>query len=152
MVFVLATNQPCTQQSCTTQPETPHTVLPWVHKRHPKKGDKFTCFDIWCAGLGPDMFNNLGDNLASYKLLLDHSFRFHDICNVEEPNNRDLDTLMKELRKSQRQQMLLLTIMTEGDEKDDSDNGDNGGNGGNGDDRDNRDKEDKEYEGMEVEE
>jgi hypothetical protein len=117
-----------------------------AHTCDPKNSDKFTCFDIWCAGLGPDTFNNLRDNLASYKLLLDHSFQFHDIYNMEEHNNRDLDTLMKEMRKSQRQLMLLLTIMTEGDGED------NGNNGGNRDNRDNGDNKDEEYEGMEVEE
>jgi hypothetical protein len=116
------------------------------------------------VGLGPDTFNNLGDDLDSYKLLLDHSFWFHDIYNVEEPNNRDLDTLTKEMRKSQRKLMLPLTIMTEGDEEDDSNNGNNGDNGDNSnngnnsdnrgdrDDGDDGDEEDEEYEGMEVEE
>jgi hypothetical protein len=169
MVFALAADQPHTkrrrtQQSPTTQPETPCTVLRTPCTHVPKNSDEFTCFDIWCVGLGPDTFNNLGDDLDSYKLLLDHSFWFHDIYNVEEPNNRDLDTLTKEMRKSQRKLMLPLTIITEGDEEDDSNNGNNGNNGdnsNNGNNNDNRgdrddgddgDEEDEEYEGMEVEE
>jgi hypothetical protein len=38
------------------------------------QGD-FTSFDIWCAGLSPDTFKDIGGDLAAYKVLLDRSVR-----------------------------------------------------------------------------
>ena len=37
----------------------------------------FTSFNIWCVGLSPDMFKDIGGDLAAYKLLLDRSLRSH---------------------------------------------------------------------------
>ena len=34
------------------------------------QGD-FTPFDIWCAGLSPDTFKDIGGDLTAYKVLLD---------------------------------------------------------------------------------
>lgn len=96
-----------------------------MHQHPPEEGDNFTCFDIWCAGLGQNTFKNIADDLLSPRLLLDHSYGFHDVFNVEESSNRDLDALTKELRKSQRQLMLPLRIRDEGE----GENGDKGDDG-----------------------
>jgi hypothetical protein len=39
-----------------------------------RQGD-FTSFDIWCAGLSPNTFKDVGGDLAAYKVLLDRSLR-----------------------------------------------------------------------------
>jgi hypothetical protein len=118
MVFALAAEQPRTEKSSTNQPG---TKQPLERKRPPVKGDKFTSFDIWCPGLGPDTFKNLGDDLTSYKILLARSFRLHDVFHVEETKDEDLDALRKEFRKKQRQSMAPLTITPLGDEGEEGD-------------------------------
>jgi hypothetical protein len=50
---------------------------------------KFTAFDIWCAGLGS--FKSIGNDLTSYKLLLDRSLQPHGAFKVEETNDSYLD-------------------------------------------------------------
>jgi hypothetical protein len=40
------------------------------------QGD-FTSFDIWCAGLSPNTFKDIGGDLDAYKVLLDRSLRAH---------------------------------------------------------------------------
>jgi hypothetical protein len=46
--------------------------------------DDFTSFDIWCAGLSTETFQQIGDDLDSYRKLLDRSQRSHDAFDVSE--------------------------------------------------------------------
>ena len=46
--------------------------------------DRFTSFDIWCAGLSEDTYKAVGDDLASYQLLLRRSRRRHGTFNLDE--------------------------------------------------------------------
>lgn len=74
-----------------------------VPKSHP---DTFTAFDIWLAGLSTATFRHIGEDLASYHILLERSMRSHDEFELSD------DPLMgQELRKlkaSRRQRMAPL--------------------------------------------
>ena len=69
--------------------------------------DKFTSFDVWCAGLGKETFKHIDDDLASYRLLLERSFRPHDAFKLQGEGEGDDETRC--LRGSLRRRMAPLT-------------------------------------------
>jgi hypothetical protein len=59
---------------------------------YPKAGqrhhyDKFTAFDVWCAGLGDKAFKHIDGDLASYRLLLERSLRPHDAFHLKDDSD-----------------------------------------------------------------
>ncbi|KAK2459294.1 hypothetical protein APHAL10511_008689 [Amanita phalloides] len=75
--------------------------------------DKFTAFDFWCAGLSKDVFQPIGDNVDSYKVLLDWSHRHHDAFNLQEMATR-MDKSTKTLRANRRRRMAALATFLDG--------------------------------------
>ena len=74
------------------------------------EGD-FTSFDIWCAGLSPDTFKDIGGDLAAYKVLLDRSLRSHiseALDLADDPYSRD-ET--KAARVNARRKMLPMGFL-----------------------------------------
>ncbi|KAI0285279.1 hypothetical protein BGY98DRAFT_1092902 [Russula aff. rugulosa BPL654] len=49
--------------------------------------DDFTAYDIWCAGLSTESFQQIGHDLESYQKLLGRSQQSHDAFDVAEPQN-----------------------------------------------------------------
>jgi hypothetical protein len=56
--------------------------FPNTRQREHHHPDKFTAFDVWCAGLGNKAFKHTDGDLASYRLLLERSLRPHDAFNL----------------------------------------------------------------------
>lgn len=69
--------------------------------------DKFTAFDVWCAGLGDETFKHIDDDLGSYRLLLERSLRPHDAFTLEGEKEGHAET--KELRGALRRRMAPLS-------------------------------------------
>lgn len=74
-------------------------------QHHP---DKFTSFDVWCAGLGNATYKNIGTSgdLASYRRLLERALRPHD--GFEFLGDEEGDKKTRLLRESQRRMMAPL--------------------------------------------
>ena len=88
--------------------------FPKARQREHHHPDKFTAFDVWCAGLGDKVFKHVtvdGD-LASYRLLLERSLRPHEAFNLQDdekgPNGPEHD-MTRRLRGSHRRRMAPLT-------------------------------------------
>ena len=74
--------------------------FPPRRERENHRPDKFTSFDIWCAGLSTKIFKQIGGDLDSYVKLLDRS-QTHDAFNVSEPNyplSGDTKAIVGEIR------------------------------------------------------
>ena len=73
-----------------------------------QRDNKFTAFDVWCAGLADKTFKNIGDDLASYRRLLERSLRpdCHDAFELQGVQNDEA----KRLRISLRRKMSPLTV------------------------------------------
>ena len=69
--------------------------------------DRFTAFDVWCAGLDKETFNHIGGDMSSYRLLLERSLRPHDAFELKEDTELDEET--RRLRGSLRRRMAPLT-------------------------------------------
>jgi hypothetical protein len=80
--------------------------FPEERERDHHYADKFTAFDVWCAGLSEETFKHIdGDlDLVSYRLLLERSLRPHDAFNLQDGHDET-----KELRGSLRRRMAPLT-------------------------------------------
>jgi len=61
--------------------------FPSQRLREPHYPDSFTSFDIWCAGLSTETFQQIGNDLDSYRKLLDRSQRSHDAFDMSESHN-----------------------------------------------------------------
>ena len=68
--------------------------------------DRFTAFDVWCAGLSKDTFKHLDDDLASYQFLLERSLRAHGAFELLDDPKLDEET--RRLRGSLRRRMAPL--------------------------------------------
>jgi hypothetical protein len=71
------------------------------------QGD-FTSFDIWCAGLSPDTFKDIGGDLAAYKVLLDRSLRSRISEAVELMDDLTLNDETKGARVTSRRRMRAM--------------------------------------------
>ncbi|KAF8492177.1 hypothetical protein F5888DRAFT_1806903 [Russula emetica] len=69
--------------------------------------DKFTAFDVWCAGLENKTFKHIGADLGSYRLLLERSLRRHDAFELQD--DREGHDEARRLRGSLRRRMAPLT-------------------------------------------
>lgn len=74
---------------------------------HPTS-DRFTSFDIWCAGLSEGTYKDVEDDLASYQSLLRHSRRpyWHGAFDSETDVGHDPD--VRDMREFARGRMLPL--------------------------------------------
>jgi len=71
--------------------------------------DKFTAFDVWCAGLADETFKHIGTDLASYRLLLERSLRSHDAFKLEDELDGEGHDKTKHERVCLRRRMAPLT-------------------------------------------
>jgi len=65
-------------------------------------------FDIWCAGLSPDTFKDIGGDLAAYKVLLDRSLRSHISEAFDLTDDPTLSDETKAGRVNARRDMLAM--------------------------------------------
>ena len=76
--------------------------------RRTRHSDKFTSYDIWCAGLSPDSFHQIGPDLESYRKLLDHSRPSHYAFDVSETLPNQLSEATKIIVENTRRSMTPL--------------------------------------------
>ena len=76
--------------------------------RRTRHSDKFTSYDIWCAGLSPDSFHQTGPDLESYRKLLDHSRPSHYAFDVSETLPNQLSEATKIIVENTRRSMTPL--------------------------------------------
>ena len=81
--------------------------FPIARQRAHHHDDKFTAFDVWCAGLGKETFKHIDCDLPSYRLLLERSLRPHDAFVLKDKRTGDEET--RRLRGSHRRRMAPLT-------------------------------------------
>ena len=86
-------------------------VFPQSGQRHHLY--EFTAFDIWCAGLSPDTFRDIGADLESYKVLLLRSMRQDDAFDVKEVRDDYRDQETVDLKGRLRRKMAPLLDKTE---------------------------------------
>jgi hypothetical protein len=91
MVFALASNQ------CSV-------FFPAVPERRSHHG-RLTAYDVWCAGLSPETFRDIGDDLTSYHALLQRSLQPHDVYDLKKTKDGFLDEPMRRARGSLRRRM-----------------------------------------------
>ncbi|KAI0255536.1 hypothetical protein BJV78DRAFT_1176571 [Lactifluus subvellereus] len=91
MVFALASNQP-------------GVLFPAVPERRNHVG-RFTAYDIWCPGLSPETFKDIGGDLTSYQTLLQRSLQPHDVYDLKETKDQYLDEATRSARGSLRRRM-----------------------------------------------
>ncbi|KAI0248394.1 hypothetical protein BJV78DRAFT_1354923 [Lactifluus subvellereus] len=91
MVFALASHQP-------------GVLFPAVPERRNHDG-RFTAYDIWCAGLSPETFKDIGGDLTSYQALLQRSLQPHDVYDLKETKDQYLDESTRNARGSLRRRM-----------------------------------------------
>jgi hypothetical protein len=82
--------------------------FPTRRSREPHHADKYTSFDIWCAGLSMETFQQIGDDLDSYQKLLDRSQLPHDAFNVSEGYNPLSDNTKKVVGRTRRSMAPLV--------------------------------------------
>jgi hypothetical protein len=58
--------------------------FPEARRRDHHYPDKFTAFDVWCAGSGDKAFKHIDGDLASYQLLLERLLRPHDAFDLQD--------------------------------------------------------------------
>ena len=75
--------------------------------------DRFTAYDIWCAGLSPDVFRDIGSDLESYKSLFLRSLQSHDGFEVKDAKDRYRNEATEQARGMQRRKMVPLTVPAE---------------------------------------
>jgi hypothetical protein len=68
--------------------------------------NQFSSFDIWCAGLSPNTFRGVGDDLVPYQVLLKRSLQSHDAFDLKETN----DDETRAARGRRRRRMAALTV------------------------------------------
>jgi hypothetical protein len=96
MVFALGSSQAgvCIP-SCNQEP----------HHLH-----NFTSFDIWCAGLSKDMFQQIGKDIDSYWTLLGRSLQPNDVFELKETKYKYLGDKTKVERGRLRKSMAPLVM------------------------------------------
>jgi hypothetical protein len=83
--------------------------FPEPRGREHHRYDRFTAFDVWCAGLGDEAFKHIDADLASYRLLLDRSLRPHDAFHLPDDGEGHAETRL--VRGSLRRRMAPLTTV-----------------------------------------
>jgi hypothetical protein len=73
--------------------------------------DDFTSFDIWCAGLSTETFQQIGDDLDAYRKLLDRSQRSHDAFDVSESYNPLSEDTKKVVGRTRRSMAPLVKCL-----------------------------------------
>jgi len=81
--------------------------LPSRRTRETRHRDKFTSYDIWCAGLSAKTFHQIGHDLDSYQVLLDRSQQ-HDAFDVAESYNPLSDVTKDAVGKARRNMAPLV--------------------------------------------
>ena len=81
--------------------------FPEARQREHHHFDKFTAFDVWCAGLGDKAFKHIDTDLMSYRLLLERSLRSHDAFDLPKEGKGHDETRI--VRGSLRRRMAPLT-------------------------------------------
>ena len=74
----------------------------------PERGnhtERFTAYDVWCAGLSPETFKDIGDDLSSYQALLHRSLQSHDVYDLKETKDQYMDEATRSARGSLRRRM-----------------------------------------------
>jgi hypothetical protein len=61
---------------------------------------RFTAYDVWCVGLSPETFKDIGDDLTSYHALLQRSLQPHDVYDLKETKDGFLDEPTRRARGS----------------------------------------------------
>ena len=79
---------------------------PEVGERTKRRQSSFTTYDIWCAGLSPHTFRDIGPNLESYRILLVRSCQPHDGFEIRDEYD---DNLTIEAREEQRRRIAPLS-------------------------------------------
>ena len=74
------------------------------------QGD-FTSFDIWCAGLSPNTFKDIGGDLAAYNVLLDRSLRSHISEALDLTDDPTLSDDTKAIRVNARRNLLATNYL-----------------------------------------
>ncbi|KAI0245005.1 hypothetical protein BJV78DRAFT_1270710 [Lactifluus subvellereus] len=85
-------------------------LFPTIRQRNHHYADPFTAFDVWCAGLSPDTFRCIGDDLVPYQVLLERSLQPHDAFDLRETNDPRLDDETRAARGHRRRMMAALTM------------------------------------------
>jgi hypothetical protein len=85
-------------------------VFPPVASRKGRP-NKFTAYDIWCAGLSPETFRDTGNDLESYNFLLLRLLQPHEAFDLKEVKDqwRDEDTALARGGQRRRLAPLLLS-------------------------------------------
>jgi hypothetical protein len=84
--------------------------FPKARQRENHQCDKFTAFDVWCAGLANKTFKHIGADLASYRLVLERLLRPHASDAFELQGAQKGHDEANRLRGSLRRRMAPLTI------------------------------------------
>jgi hypothetical protein len=71
----------------------------------------FTSFDIWCAGLSPNTFKDIGGDLAAYNVLLDRSLRSHISEALDLTDDPTLSDDTKAIRVNARRNLLATNYL-----------------------------------------
>jgi hypothetical protein len=83
-----------------------------ARKRLPHHSDPFTAFDVWIAGLSPAAYKHTGEDLESYRIMLERSLRRHDAFDLKDDGQVDAET--RGMRGSIRRRMAPLTTTEPG--------------------------------------
>jgi hypothetical protein len=75
--------------------------------------DAFTAYDIWCAGLSPDTFRDIGTDLEWYKTLFQRSLQSHDVFEVKDAKEKYRNEETELARGRQRRKMAPLSAPVE---------------------------------------
>jgi hypothetical protein len=114
LVFALGSSQagisfPSLRRTMTTDDDVSMTSDDDVPTT-PDGDSEFTSFDIWCAGLSTDTFRQIGDDLESYRTLLDRLLRPNDVFDLKVTKHESLSNDTKEERKRLRRGMAPLVM------------------------------------------
>jgi hypothetical protein len=85
--------------------------FPKARQRDPHHDKEFTAFDVWCAGLGEDVFRNTEGDLRSFQRLLDRSLKPHDAFELKDDvtGKGEGHDETRDLRGTLRRRMAPLT-------------------------------------------
>ena len=88
----------------------PGVLFPAAREHDPLTSSQFTSFDIWCSGLSEDTYKGVGDDLASYQLLLRRLRRSQYAFNLDDSEtNVGHDPDARNTREFARERMVPLT-------------------------------------------
>ena len=90
-------------------------AFPEAREREMHYSDPFTAFDVWLAGLSTAAFKHVGEDSASYRLLLDRSLEPHDAFDLKDDGEVDDET--RACRGTVRRRMAPLTSTEAAHEK-----------------------------------